>query len=426
MHIKDTFSLAYRTIRSNKLRTGITIAIIAFGIMALIGILTAIDAMKQSLKESFSTLGANAFSIRYKEKQFKMGGPDKHEITQTKKNKGLKQRQSTTGLPISYEQALQFKQRFAYTALVSISLRGPNAIKIKTDKKETNPNVSFIGGDEEYVALSGYTIAQGRNLSRLEVEAGASVCLLGNDVAVKLFGTNTQKAMHATVRIGTLPYSVIGVLESKGSSAFLNADNIVITNYNNMRRLREQSNSFNISIMVKDVHQMDMAIGEATGLFRSIRGLKTSDTDNFYIDKSDSLAQTFINLLGNITLAAAAIGFITLIGAAIGLMNIMLVAVTERTKEVGLVKALGGRSREIRIQFLVESLLISLMGAAIGIVLGVGVGNIFALVLQTGFVLPWQWIALGIAICSIVGLAAGLYPAIKASKLNPIEALRYE
>lgn len=426
MHIKDTFSLAYRTIRSNTLRTGITVAIIAFGIMALIGILTAIDAMKQSLTESFSTLGANAFSIRYKEKQFKTGRPDKYEITQTKKSRGLKQRQSTTGLPIAYDQALQFKQRFSYNALVSISLRGPNAIKIKTDKKETNPNISFIGGDEEYVALSGYTIAKGRNLSRLEIEAGTSVCILGNDVAVKLFGANTQKAIHATVRIGTLPYNVIGVLESKGSSVFLNADNIVITSYNNMRRLREQSNSFNITVMVKDVQQMDMAIGEATGLFRRIRGLKTSDADNFYIDKSDSLAQTFINLLGNITLAAAAIGFITLIGAAIGLMNIMLVAVTERTKEVGLVKALGGRSREIRIQFLVESLLISLMGAVIGIVLGVGVGNIFALVLQTGFVLPWQWIALGIAICSIVGLAAGLYPAIKASTLNPIAALRYE
>lgn len=426
MQLKDTISLAYRTVRSNKLRAGITVAIIAFGIMALIGILTAIDAMKQSLRENFSTLGANAFSIRYKDRQFKMGGPDKHEVTQTQKNKGLQQRQSTVGIPISYDQAVQFKQRFHYPALVSISLRNPNVIKVKTDKKETNPNISFIGGDEEYLTLNGYTIATGRNLSRLDLETGSNTCILGNDVAIKLFGVDVQKSINNIVHIGALSYRVIGVLESKGSSVFLNADNVVITSLNNMRCLNEQFNSFSIGIMVDDIKKMDIAIGEATGLFRNIRELKTSDADNFYIDKSDSLAQTFINLLGNITIAAAAIGFITLIGAAIGLMNIMLVAVTERTKEVGLVKALGGKSSEIRKQFLFESILISLMGAAIGILLGIGVGNVFALVLQTGFVLPWQWILLGVIICSVVGLAAGLYPAIKASKLNPIAALRYE
>lgn len=426
MHLKDTISLAYRTIRGNKLRAGITVAIIAFGIMALIGILTAIDAMKQSLKENFSTLGANAFSIRYKEKQFRMGGPDKHKVTKTQKNKAVQQRQSISGIPISYEQAIQFKHRFHYPALVSISLRGPTAVKVKTDKKETNPNISFIGGDEEYLALSGYTIATGRNLSRLDIETGTNTCILGNDVAIKLFGIEVQKAIDATIHIGTVPYRVIGVLASKGSSVFLNADNVVITSVNNMRRLDEQSNSFSIGIMVNDIKQMDMAIGEATGLFRSIRKLNTNDADNFYIDKSDSLAQTFINLLSNITIAAAAIGFITLVGAAIGLMNIMLVAVTERTKEVGLIKALGGRSKEIRRQFLFESILISLMGAMIGIVLGIGVGNIFAFILQTSFVLPWQWILLGIFICSAVGLFAGLYPAIKASRLNPIVALRYE
>lgn len=426
MQLKDIISLAYRTIQSNKLRTRITVAIIAFGIMALIGILTAIDAMKQSLKENFSTLGANAFSIRYKEKQFKIGGPVKHEVIQTQKNKAVQQRQSITGIPISYSQAIQFKQRFRYPALVSISLRNPTVVKVKTDKKETNPNISFIGADEDYVALSGYTIATGRNLSRLDVETGTNSCILGNDVAVKLFGTEVQKSINAIVHIGTLPYRVVGVLTSKGSSAFLNADNVIITSINNMRQLDEQYNSFSIGIMVNDIKQMDIAIGEATGLFRNIRSLNATDADNFYIDKSDSLAQTFINLLGNITIAAAAIGFITLIGAAIGLMNIMLVAVTERTKEVGLIKALGGRSREIRRQFLFESILISLMGAIIGIILGITVGNMFAFLLQTSFILPWQWILLGIIICTIVGLFAGLYPAIKASKLNPIVALRYE
>jgi putative ABC transport system permease protein len=171
---------------------------------------------------------------------------------------------------------------------------------------------------------------------------------------------------------------------------------------------------------------MEPAIGEATGTFRAIRRLDVKDNDNFFIDKSDSIAETMISLLGSISGSAGAIGLITLIGAAIGLMNIMLVAVTERTREVGLIKALGGTRSSIRNQFLFESIIISLLGAVFGIVLGVLVGNLFSMVLGTGFVVPWGWVATGIIICSIVGVAAGLWPAIKASKLDPIVALRYE
>jgi putative ABC transport system permease protein len=178
--------------------------------------------------------------------------------------------------------------------------------------------------------------------------------------------------------------------------------------------------------MVDDVNQMDAAIGEAEGKFRPIRGLAVTEENNFYTDKSDSIAETFIKLLGTISAAAGAIGLITLIGAAIGLMNIMLVAVTERTKEVGLVKALGGKRNAIRSQFLYESIIISLMGAVIGILLGVIVGNLVGSLMDTPFFIPWKVIIFGIIICSLVGLFAGLYPAWKASKLDPIVALRYE
>jgi putative ABC transport system permease protein len=186
------------------------------------------------------------------------------------------------------------------------------------------------------------------------------------------------------------------------------------------------SPSFTIGVMAKDVQSLDGAVNEATSVFRGIRKLTPIEEDNFVIEKSDKLAETFIGLLGSIQGAAGAIGLITLIGAAIGLMNIMLVAVNERTREVGLIKAIGGKRKNIRQQFLFESTIISLLGAFFGILLGVLVGNLFSIVLKTGFVVPWAWIIGGIIICSGVGLLAGLWPAIKASRLNPITALRYE
>jgi len=219
---------------------------------------------------------------------------------------------------------------------------------------------------------------------------------------------------------------VIGVLKSKGSSALLRADNVVITSYNNVRRTGLSGNSYLIGILANDVSEIDGAVNEATAVFRNVRKLLPTDADNFIIEKSDKLATTFINLLSSIQAAAGAIGLITLIGAAIGLMNIMLVSVNERTREVGLIKALGGKRRNIRQQFLFESVIISLLGALFGIILGVIIGNIFALLLNAGFTIPWAWVIAGILICSGVGLLAGLWPAIKASRLNPIIALRYE
>jgi putative ABC transport system permease protein len=179
-------------------------------------------------------------------------------------------------------------------------------------------------------------------------------------------------------------------------------------------------------VKVTDVRTIDGAIDQAEGIFRPIRQLAVTEDNNFYIDKSDSGVAMLLRNLSFITLSALVIGGITLVGAAVGLMNIMLVSVTERTKEIGLVKAIGGRQKNIRHQFLFESVLISLFGAAFGVVLGVIVGNSFSLILHTGFVVPWVWLVLGIVLCTIVGLLAGLYPSFKASRLNPIEALRYE
>jgi putative ABC transport system permease protein len=423
MQLKDSLSLAFRTVRSNKLRTGITVAIIAFGIMALIGIITAIASMNQSLSESFATMGANSFSIRYRDRMIRFGG---REVKKTS-TKQLRAKNSNSRKIITYQEAKLFKERYHFPARASISLSGPQSVIVSNEDVKTNPNISMSGGDENYLALNGYTLSVGRNFNQLDVQSGRSICILGNSVAQKLYGDQVQRAIDKVITANGIKYRVIGILKDKGSSSFLNADNIVLTTYNNIRRLfPTDGTSYNIGIMVNNINQMDAAISEAKGTLRPIRKLAIDEENNFYIDKSDSIAEVFKNSLGAITTAAAFIGLITLFGAAIGLMNIMLVAVNERTREIGLIKAIGGKSKSIRAQFLFESIFISLIGAVLGIILGVVVGNVVGIFLHTGFVIPWLWVAIGILVCSAVGLFAGLYPALKASRLDPIVALRYE
>jgi len=426
MTYKDSLSLSWKNIKSNKLRTGITVVIIALGIFALILIITAIQAASNSLTSSFSTMGANAFSIRFKDRNFRFGGGRSSTVKSTKN--GKRERKSNTGIPISLDEARAFRDRFNFPgAKVSIALRGPSSIVVNNSKRKTNPEVNIFGGDENYLELNGYKIAYGRNITGAEVESGMNVCLIGSAVAAKLFPDNSARAIDAVVNVDHIPYRVIGVLEDKGSSAFFNTSKIVITSYNNIRRIfSSTNNSYILAVQVQDLKKIDLATGEAAGVFRPIRKLAVTDADNFFIDKSDSIAESLLTNLGFLEKGTIGIAFITLIGAAIGLMNIMLVAVNERTKEIGLVKALGGTKKDIRSQFLFESVIISLMGAMAGIVAGILVGNLVALLLNTGFVIPWGWVIAGIIVCFVVGLAAGLYPAYKASRLDPIVALRYE
>jgi putative ABC transport system permease protein len=425
MTIQDSFVLAWRTVKSNKLRTGITVAIIAFGIMALIGIITAISAMNQSLKENFSFMGANAFSIRYKEMNARMGGPNQgEEFSKTKK--GKKEKKSNLDKVIRLEESTYFKQHYGFNrAQVSVYRRGNGNNELHYKNRKTNPQISMFGADENYLAVSGYTLALGRNLNSVDLQSGRNVAVIGSNVAAKLFPSKPEKSVDKIILVSGKPYRVIGLLKSKGSSAMLRQDDVVITSVKNLRQYQINA-SYQIGVMVNNVAELEPAIGEATDQMRKARRLIPTETENFVIDKSDKFAEMFIGFLAGISGAAGAIGMITLIGAAIGLMNIMLVSVNERTREVGLIKAIGGKRKDVRRQFLFESILISILGAIFGIILGVLVGNIFSMVLNTGFVIPWAWVAIGIIICTIVGLVAGIYPAMKAASLNPINALRYE
>lgn len=422
MKSSDILSLSVRTVRSNRLRSGITVAIIALGITALVGIITAIQAMNQKLTESFSSMGANGFTIRFKERGFRIGANRELDV---RRKTEKQEKKSNLSQPITAEEGERFIALNRYPAQVSLMNFAGNGTVVSTATEKTNPTVALFGSDENYLDLNGFSILEGRNFSHSEILSGSAVCILGYDVATKLFGNNASVALNKEVRINAEPYRVIAVLKSRGSTFGFSRDNIVIVGYKNLVH-NNAAASFAIGVKTTGVNRVEEAMGEAEGAFRTVRNLAVTERSNFALERNDSLAEKAMNSLRYITIAVTLIGLITLIGAAIGLMNIMLVAVTERTKEIGLIKAIGGKRSSVHKQFLFEAVLISLAGAVIGIVLGIALGNLFGVLLQTSFVVPWNWIVYGVILCTVVGLAAGLYPALKAGRLNPIEALRYE
>ncbi|MBA2422786.1 MAG: ABC transporter permease [Chitinophagales bacterium] len=411
MGLKENILLALSAIRSNLLRTVLTCLIIAFGIMALVGILTAIESLKTSIYSNFSSMGSNVFTIEQDWSQMQgSGGGDEEK----------------PGPPILYRDAVLFKDRYEFPAVVSVSEDISGISTIKHESKKTNPNVQVVGVDENYLVTSGNEIAAGRFFTSDEVKEGSPLIVLGKDVVEKIFGSNADP-INNFVSMFAIRYRVIGVLASKGSSMVSQGDNVVlIPLLNAIRNFSGSENSVSIAVNINAVDQLQPAIDEATSTLRNIRGLRISEKDDFEISKSDELANELIGNITYVTYAATLIGIITLFGAAIGLMNIMLVSVTERTREIGVSKALGATKKEVRRQFLTEAIVICQIGGMLGIILGILVGNLVSLILGGDFIIPWLWIFVGITFCFLVGLVSGLYPAIKASQLDPIEALRYE
>lgn len=405
----ENIKLAFRSVKSQKLRTILTVLIIAIGIMALVGILTAIDAIKGKLRDDFATMGSNTFSITHR--NLRLTRADKREVNRK----------------ISYREAMELKDRFNENiGFVSISQVATGAATIKYQSEKTNPNVRVIGGDENYLLTTGYKTSSGRNITKTDIELANNVVVIGADIVSNLFKKG-ENPVGEEIRVGAGIYKVIGVLESKGNSMGFSGDNQCIIPLSNLRlNYGLDQGSYNVNVMVYNTENLEPAISEATGLFRIIRKDPPGKKSTFSIRKSDQIASFVIEQLSLISVIATAIGLITLLGAAIGLMNIMLVSVKERTREIGTRKAIGATAQLIRNQFLIESILIGQLGGLLGIVLGIIIGNVISDYVGGGFIVPWLWIGGGIALCFFVGVASGYYPAKQAAGLDPIDALRYE
>lgn len=406
----ENLRVSFKAIKSNRLRAILTMCIIAFGIMALVGILTAIDAIKSSLTDQFTMMGANTFTISSRGMNVQMG------------NSRIRTKNFSR---ISYREADEFKNRFSEAALVSVSFNASSLATVKYGAEETNPNVSLRGVDENYLTVSGYDIDKGRNFSADEVQLNRRLVIIGTDVAKDLFIGDTDP-IGKEITVAGLKLQVAGVLKSKGASA-ISGDLVCFMPVTTARQYFSRPDmNFNITVMPLNPVNLDMMTSEAEAIFRIVRNLDPRDKSDFNISKSDSILKLLLENIKYVTLAATLIGIVTLFGAAVGLMNIMLVSVTERTREIGVRKAVGAKPRTIKYQFLYESIIIGQMGGLLGIVLGILIGNAVSSMLRSNFVVPWIWVFTGVFVCFIVGIVSGYAPAVKAANVDPIEALRYE
>lgn len=411
MNLIENIKEGLRSIQANLLRSILTALIVAIGITALVGMLTTIDGIEHSVTESLSSLGVNTFDINSK--------TNRNMNTQGVTEKSYPQ--------ITMGEALRFIDEYPVSSTISLNAYLTGIAEIKRLSKKTNPNVAVNGTNQDYFAINGLEMDRGRGFSPLEIRYGTQAAVIGYKVFTTLFEKN-ENPLGAEITFMGSKFKIIGLLKEKGMLAENNFDNMVFVPIRKANQMAEGRGLwYELTVGIVDPLQMDFAMGEATGLMRQIRGDAVGRESSFELEKSETLAQELESITSGLRVAGVGIGFITLLGASIALMNIMLVSVTERTREIGVRKALGATALRIRQQFVIEAIVVCVLGGLAGIILGILIGNLLSRFMSIDvFVIPWGEMLLGLVVCIAVGLISGYYPAHKASKLDPIESLRFE
>ena len=402
--------IALNSIKTQLLRTILTVVIIGIGIWALVGILSAVKAMEDSISGSFASMGSNTFNIQRYDFNVQRHGGEREKVNPI----------------ISYQNIREFVDIYEYpTTQTSLSFRGTRSAEVKFESEKTDPEVQIYGINEFYLDNTGTEIETGRNFTIFDVQNNNKVCIIGSDFLKSLFVNDNP--IGKTISIRGVKFKVVGVLESKGSTFGNNQDLKVLIPIQVARSIFTEPNiNYTISIMVKDTELLNAAQDEAIVTFRNIRGLSPIEKNDFGMERSDDLINRVASITGYLEVAAWIISIITILGSSIALMNIMLVSVTERTREIGVRKALGAKNSTISTQFFIETIVIGQIGSILGIILGILTGMVFASFFESEFSLPWVPMIWATIITFIVAIIAGFYPAMKASKLDPIESLRYE
>jgi len=407
----ENVKMALSSLRTNKLRAFLTMLSIVVGVFSIIGAMTALGILTSGISNSLSQLGSETFTVK-KMPTIQVGGAAWMKYMHRK--------------TITYDQ-IKFVRSFTKLP-VAVSAENTTApLTVAYRDQKSDPQFNLTGSDDYFAVNHNYTISEGRMLSREDVEYARDVCILTADLINRVF-KNGEKPLGKTVQLNSRPYEVIGVFEKKGGSSGASQDNFALIPITNMMKyfIDKDLNSLTMTVRASSEETINPTIDEVIGAFRAARSVKPGADNDFEVEDNSSLNLQFESFSDYIVYAGAGISAIALLAASIGIMNIMLVSVTERTKEIGIRKALGATRASITAQFLTESVVLCLIGGIIGIILGIALGNIVAVFMHTAVYIPYLWVMIGLLVCTFVGVVFGLYPALKAAKMDPIDALRFE